>query len=833
MSAKANAYAAGRKAQSPAAVEKSSIIFWILNIFVVAFLFWAPFQRGLFNGGNVDFERPIYSGFVWSAIILFLTAIFSFYVYRLRDQKDILTAAVFLMPFTYTISLVTAASHYLATNMIYIQLIYAAFFILGVFLTKNKLGTSIAAGTLMISGYVVVLFGLLYWLGNGKLGDALVGWFATMDSVKNTYLNAVMTDSNGLRLTSVFQYANSYAAYLIALMLAAVFFIVKSNKWYQALPHALMLVPIIVSFWLTLSRGAIVIVPVVFLIMLFFLSIRRQIVSIIQLALAFAASLIILNKITTVGTQLQKQTSAAISWQGWSTLLLASVIFAVLAIAIQIFVSPLLDRATERFNGRRFATFVLPVVAIIVGVIGAILLFGDTGLKNILPANVKIRLENINFQQHSVLERGTFYMDAIKLWKDYPIIGAGGGAWASLYEKYQNNPYTSRQAHNFALQYLVEAGALGFLVFVAFVLAILYFYIRSYTKSSPESRDRYFLFFILTVALLVHSMIDFDLSYVYLGAVLFLCLGAMLSSSDSVPIRVKSDSLVLHKAFPGALLVLSVVMFIISTRLLSANNSYLHALDLSKTSQNYNEIVAPIDQALKLHPNHPDYLLTGPLSKIGMQVQIYRQDPNKYKQFFDDAQNELNTLEKAEPHNRIVALQQLNFLQSSGKLQEALDWANKQLPNYPWYIDMYESKISLSVELGNRARTEKNVQATDSYFTQALETYNTILQRIDSLKNLPKGQEQGRPFDVTPSIAVNIGEIYYMRGDYVTASALMKPHVTDNMNDQLNRTLVRWYLASLQKQGQNDQALYDKLIAKDANEQTNIASILATNFQTK
>lgn len=59
------------------------------------------------------------------------------------------------------------------------------------------------------------------------------------------------------------------------------------------------------------------------------------------------------------------------------------------------------------------------------------------------------RLENINFQQHSVLERITFYKDAMKVVKDYPIIGTGGGGWSSLYEQYQNNPYISRQVHNF------------------------------------------------------------------------------------------------------------------------------------------------------------------------------------------------------------------------------------------------------------------------------------------------------------------------------------------------------------------------------------------------
>ena len=269
----------------------------------------------------------------------------------------------------------------------------------------------------------------------------------------------------------------------------------------------------------------------------------------------------------------------------------------------------------------------------LLGYVGAILILSDTGFKNILPDNVKTRIENINFQQHSVLERGTFYKDAVKLWSDYPIIGAGGGAWASLYEKYQNNPYTSRQAHNFALQYLVEAGALGFLAFIGFVIAVMVFYIRSYIKSSQEKRDLHFLFFIVTISLLVHSMIDFDLSYVYLGAILFLALGGMLSNSTSAPIRLKSDSLALHKMFPALLAVLSIVMFYISAQLVSANSSYKQTLEVIKTSQDYNQIVAPLDKAISLHPAHPDYLLTGQVSESAFffkfPIRCKKEDPKK------------------------------------------------------------------------------------------------------------------------------------------------------------------------------------------------------------
>ncbi|NOV00279.1 O-antigen ligase family protein [Paenibacillus planticolens] len=839
MSASKNAYAAARsKASGTITTEKSSVIFWFLVVFTGLFMFWAPFQRALFNGGTYEFERSIYSASVWSSIIMLLIAILAFFVFKLKEQKDVLTILVLIMPLTYVISLSNSASHYLATNMVYIQMLYATFFILGVFLTKNKLGTSIVASLLMISGYFIVLFGLLYWLGNGSFAGHLVGWFALMDTnTPNLYRDAIMTDSNGLRLTSVFQYANTYAAFLITLSLGALFFIVKSRKWQTVLPHAFLLVPILVSFWLTLSRGAIVVIPIVFLVMLFFFSMSRQILALLQFGLAFITSLLILQKVTDIGIGLQKQPSASESWHGWSILLIASVVFTVVAILIQLFVAPWLERVTASFDAKKYATFILPVAAIVVGVIGAILILSDTGFKNILPDNVKTRIENINFQQHSVLERGTFYKDAVKLWSDYPIIGAGGGAWASLYEKYQNNPYTSRQAHNFALQYLVEVGALGFLVFVGFVLAVFAFYIRSYIKSSQEKRDLHFLFFIVTISLLVHSMIDFDLSYVYLGAILFLALGGLLSNVDSAPLRFKSGSAAIHKMFPALLAILSVVMFYISAQLVSANSSYQQTLEVVKTSQDYSQIIKPLDNAISLHPAHPDYLLTGQISRIGILLQVYNQtlkeDSKRAEGFFNQAQDLMNQLLKKEPHNRMVAMQQLNMLLLKGKHQEALDWSNAQIPNYPWYTEMYEKSMALNIELANQANSKNNTQEYNKRLDDALATYKEVLARVDSLKDLPKEQAQGREFAVTPNMALNVGQISYMRGDYASAASTIQPYITDQLDNQSNRVLIRWYLAALQKQSKNDQALMDKLIAKDPAEKQNIEAILATNFPTK
>jgi O-antigen ligase len=400
---------------------------------------------------------------------------------------------------------------------------YAIFFIFGTYLARNKIGNTILSTALMGSGYVLVLFGLFNWLGNGKFAGSLVGWFVELD--KGIYRDAVMTDSNGLRLTSVFQYANSYAAYLIALLFASLFLVAKSRKWYIIGINAFMLVPIIISFFLTLSRGAIVVIPFILLIILFFQKLNRQILILVHMVLAFIASFVILQKITDAGIELNKQFSSSLSRNSWLIVIGVSLAVALLSILIQKFAAPYLERKLERFNGHKLTNIVVPIAAIVIGIVGALLIFADTGASKLLPENVRTRLANINFAQHSVLERGTFYKDAIKVFKDYPLLGAGGGAWSALYEKYQSNPYISRQAHNFFLQYLVEVGIIGLLIFLLFLGAVFYLFIRKYINNQSETKDSHFLFFIIAVSLLIHSLIDFDLSYVYLGILLFLGYG--------------------------------------------------------------------------------------------------------------------------------------------------------------------------------------------------------------------------------------------------------------------------------------------------------------------
>ncbi|WP_193726581.1 O-antigen ligase family protein [Paenibacillus guangzhouensis] len=787
--------------------DQTSLIQWILMGVLALFLLWSPLWAALFNGQQITFERPLYEAMRWVAVIMLITGVYLFKNWRPGDIKDWYAILVFALPLTYLISLIPAASHYQALNMVYVYLIYAIIFVVGLYFTRNARDNSIIRNTLLVSTYFTVFFGLFHWFGNSKFIADVLGWLIPLKSAAGTYLDAVMTDSNGLRLTSFFQYANTYAAFLIAILFASAFLLVKSRKWYVSAIHAFMLVPIILSFFLTLSRAAYVILPVVFLIVILCLKPYRQIMYTVHMAIAFIASMAILNKVTTIGISVNEQFNGSESLKGWMLTLGVSLAVAILATLSQQFVTPWLQQKLNQFGQRKASSLIMPAAAVILGVV-MVFVFIGTSAKNLLPENVKIRLENINFNQHSVLERGTFYKDAMKLVADYPVFGAGGGAWYSMYEKYQHNPYISRQAHSFFFQNIVEVGIVGFSVLVGLLILFFYTYLKNFVRSEENDRDSHFYYFIIAIALLIHSALDFDLSYVYVGVLLFLCLGAMLAnikSQESVKLKKLTG---LKWAYPSFISVLALVMFIFAQMSLSANASFMTSLTMvqQQTSNDYNQIVTPLNKALGLREN-PDYTQL----KVQLLQSVYSQNQNQ--PFYDEAQSLLDKTLKKEPYNFGLISLQMKQYDLIGDKKKQLTLVEEQLKNFPWNMTLYENAIQLNINSEN--------------YDAALATYQKILDQKQVLASLPKEQSQGRAFDITPKTNLDIAKIYFTQANYEKASAFIKPLLTADYNDAVNKDMARYYVISLQKQGTTDQAVYDALVATGVNEKDIIDAIAA------
>lgn len=813
----------GKKAAESRIEGKKPALFWVLVLGIILFLTWTPFQTGLFNGQELQFEKPIFWAAILASLLLFLWIAQFYKSIQLKDERDWLAVGVLLLPLTYILSLISAASHSLAMNMIIINCIYAIMFIIGLYVLRDKLGNRIIQNTIMAVSYLIVGFGLLHWFGQGKTAGAIAKWFSNT-VLNGTYTHAVMTDSNGLRLTSVFQYANTYAAFLMAFLFAAVFFATKSKKWYGQAFHSFMLVPIIVSLLLTLSRGGLVMLPVVFVLLLLFLKPAKQILWILYCGIAGVASLIISKPVTELGLSLNEAFSSSGALKGWGILLGASAVVGLLGWVIQSFIAPKLDKALSNWSTKKASNMWIPIGSLVIGGL-LIFLFIGTSLKNVLPQNISVRLENINFNQHSVLERFTFYKDAMKVLADYPIIGAGGGAWASLYEQYQNNPYTSRQAHNFFLQYLIEVGIVGFVIFMSFILYIFYKYIRGYIKGNEEDRNRHFLYLIIVLSILIHSILDFNMSYVFMGILVFLGLGGMAAVMDSKPIKKWSvqDSTA-RNIYTAVVSLASIIVLITSIRYVQAAEAGMDARRIVQVSTSFEEIKAPLDKDLSIRPSHTESVLL--LNSLYQSVYQQTQDES----FFQLSSNLLNQALEDEPYNKSI----LNRLVQSYEMIQQPEQAYEILVNnaykFKWDINWYEQIINKGYDLGMKALGEGDTAGKEKYFNFATEAFVKVQEGIKHLATLPEGQLQGNPFENTPDMILHAGKMYFMMNQPEQATEALKLGIQEDLSQTTQQEIVRWYLAALQKQNLSDDALMEKLTQVDPNAKDNVQQLANLQF---
>lgn len=816
-------YGKQRKTSSKASIGLTSPLLWTLSIGLILFLLWSSFQVALFNGQLLQFEAPIYWAVAITTLLCIVWAVVYFNQIKLETQRDWLKLAVILLPLTYILSLISAASVYLAVNMILIQCIYAMLFIMTMYLLQNKQINHIIQSSLIGIAYLIVGYGLLNWFGVFSFAGKLVGWFSS-GVVNGVYNQAIWNDANGPRLASVFQYPNTYAAFLMAFLFISIFSLIRTKKAYIQLVHSFMLVPILLSLLLTLSRTGLVMMPIVFVIILLLLKPAKQILWFIVLAISGVGTIAILNPVNTAGLELQQQFSAGLAAKGWVYLIAASIVVAIIIWALQRWIAPKLETKLQAWGQRKGASLCIPLGSALLAIIAAVLLLGSS-VRNILPDSISTRLENINFQQHSVLERITFYKDAAKVVADYPLIGAGGGAWTALYEKYQNNPYVSAQAHNFFMQYLVEVGIIGFIIFMAFIIYIFYQFVRSYLRRDEIERESHFVFFILSMTILVLSLLDFNMSYVFIGMLVFIGFGGMAAAIEPRPVqRLKISPSAARGIYTAIVGVSIIVLLIISVRFLQANQYAKAAKEVAQTSQSFEDIKASLDKDLAIRSTHSDSLLM--LSSLYQQGFQQTQNDQFYTAGVDLLQKGL----QAEPYNKSMVKQLIQLYELKGDTDQAYTLQKENANNYIWDMDWYETLISRSFELGYQALGQGDTAKKQSYFISGLDAYQHVVDGVEHLKTLPEGQLQGNPFELTPTMILNAGKMKYMLKDFVGAATILKGGIAEDLTDATNREIARWYLAALTKDGQQDQAVYDKMIAIEPNEADEIKQIAELNF---
>jgi O-antigen ligase/tetratricopeptide (TPR) repeat protein len=129
--------------------------------------------------------------------------------------------------------------------------------------------------------------------------------------------------------------------------------------------------------------------------------------------------------------------------------------------------------------------------------------------------------------------RLTLWKDTVAIIKDYPFFGSGFGTFQDIYPRYStlNDNLIYDHAHNDYLEILTDGGLVGFLLVAWFVLAVLW----HGWKKLRVRRDQYAILLGIgsisgIVAMLLHSVTDFNMHNGAVGYYFFFLCGLLISS---------------------------------------------------------------------------------------------------------------------------------------------------------------------------------------------------------------------------------------------------------------------------------------------------------------
>lgn len=238
----------------------------------------------------------------------------------------------------------------------------------------------------------------------------------------------------------------------------------------------------------------------------------------------------------------------------WMFLVLAFIFFlfllfsqtrgALLGLSVAVFVSLIYLVIYLPVGLARKISFFVLVFGIILAPL-AIIYRHDINIQPFCPAEIGggSRILDVSTDSETLQTRFILWGQAIKAFKERPILGWGPENFSTAFEKYFDTRHTAwfDRAHNIFFDYLVFSGALGLLsfigIFVVFFIVFLKFNKKNnkdaqrrkgYAKQSAliENRALYekALILSLPVAYLVQGLVLFDVLPIYINIFLFLAI---------------------------------------------------------------------------------------------------------------------------------------------------------------------------------------------------------------------------------------------------------------------------------------------------------------------
>ncbi|MFZ5968915.1 MAG: O-antigen ligase family protein [Bacillota bacterium] len=373
-----------------------------------------------------------------------------------------------------------------------------------------------------------------------------------------------------------------------------------------------------------------------------------------------------------------------------------------------------------------------------------------------LPESIVTRIESISATDYSAMSRITFYKDAFKIIKDYPIFGTGGGGWSTLYFTYQSYMYWTTQAHNYFMQVWIEVGTTGLAVFFSFIVFLIYSgYKRLRIAEDNENKVLALSIYTAWFTLLAHSMVDFDLSLGAVSILLWTLFG--MSCHDNVQIKINDNYKNVQKYFIVVISLLLVIgSFSLNEGLISAEKAVIAA-----NNKQYEQALKHFENANRYDP----YAATTAIDLATLYTSLSEQNPDYKSKAIEKVEKAL----ELEPYNVKMLSKAGQLYASLGYYEKALNSIDQSMKVQPMNVENYANQTEFYIIMVKHLMEKKDNDSIKS-----------LIGRIPAMKEslIHASKQSARPFDYNKKLDLNMQKLNYLTDNQ---NSLMKQRDIDKV----------------------------------------------------
>ncbi len=369
----------------------------------------------------------------------------------------------------------------------------------------------------------------------------------------------------------------------------------------------------------------------------------------------------------------------------------------------------------------------------------------------IIPEEVVRVFTTFNFKNPSVWQRADYWSDGFKIVKKHGLLGAGGNAWRILYGQEQDYLYYAKEAHCYLLEIWMSFGIIGILSYL-FVLAITMKNSIEWVKKSKEDRAscRNKLATIIGISIIIlHSFMDFDMSYLIIEMVIFAFIA--IANNDDIGLKNKCKFvdwiiiIIMSVIIIGNVLgfIASIVedeTWVKSSKLASwiTRYQYNKIVYLENNQLDAEEKIELIKEFIKKEP----YVYQNIMYEIGSRSIINTINKENIDDKIKDIEFFINIWENV-PRDRTYEVTELqkrteiflafaeNLIQKSKEMQnnKLIDCAEKILDIiYKEYDENIEKVFDYNKNLEGEKINEYRIEFYKNVYREAIELNNSIIQ---------------------------------------------------------------------------------------------------------